>query len=162
MRRFWLSLALFGCAGTSGPAPRATNLPSSQVLALDGRPTSLRAELAGAVSVIDLWATWCTACEQERPKLERLHAAYQGQGLRVIGLDVGEEPSVVAGYLAEHRVAYPVYLDPDFRMADALGDKRLPTLLVVDRAGRVTHRSASLDQDTLNELKAQLSAKPAP
>ena len=116
--------------------------------------------MAGSVAVIDLWATWCTACEHERPKLERLYAAYREQGLRVVGLDVGETPSVVSAYLAEQRVGYPVYLDPDFRVADALGEKQLPTILVVDRDGRIVHRAASLDPDTLQHVKALLAGEP--
>jgi thiol-disulfide isomerase/thioredoxin len=112
------------------------------------------------VAVIDLWATWCTACEQERPKLERLHAAYGSQGLRVVGLNVGESTTVVSAYLAENRVSYPIYLDSDFRLADALGEKRLPMILVVDRSGRIVQRSTRLDAETLAVVKAQLVSRP--
>jgi len=111
--------------------------------------------------VLDLWATWCTACQREHPKLERLQAAYAEQGLRVVGLDVGETPEVVRAYLAENRLSFPVYLDPEFRVADALGDNQLPTLLLVDREGRILRRSAALDQAMLEALKAALGAAPS-
>jgi len=156
----WLALGLLGCASVSAPATRATALPPVAITRIDGQPESLKVALAGSVAVIDLWATWCTACEQERPKLERLQAAYGSQGLRVIGLNVGETPSVINAYLAERRISYPIFLDPDFRMADALGEKRLPTILVVDRAGRIVLRSATLDAETLATIKSQLTPKP--
>lgn len=156
----WVLVALLvGCAASPPAAPRAAALPAQSVQSLEGRTTPLRDAVMGSVAVIDLWATWCTACEVERPKLERLSAAYRGQGLRVIGLSVGEAPSVVAAYVADKPFAYPVFLDPEFRVADALGDKQLPTLLLVDRAGRIVHRSASLDQDLLGRIKSLLAAK---
>jgi len=157
MRRFiWLALCLVGCASAGAATPKPTHLPAIEVTRSDGRAEPLEGVLAGSLTVIDLWATWCTACEQERPKLERLNAAYGAQGLRVIGLNVGEAPSVVSAYLGEKRVSYPNYLDPDFRLADALGEKRLPTILVVDPGGRILHRAPSLNADTLALIKSKL------
>ena len=152
-----IALCLVACASGSAVAPRAATLPAVELTRSDGRAESLQVALAGAVTVIDLWATWCTACEQERPKLERLSAAYGAQGLRVIGLNVGESASVVNAYLGENRVSYPVYLDPEFRLADALGEKRLPTILVVEPNGRIVHRSPSLNAETLALIKSRLS-----
>ncbi|MEI9935857.1 MAG: TlpA disulfide reductase family protein [Pseudomonadota bacterium] len=155
----WAGVFSIGC-GAAQPATRASTLPAAQLTRIDGQAESLKAALDGSVAVIDLWATWCTACEQERPKLERLHAAYGSQGLRVIGLDVGEALSVVNAYLAENRISYPIYLDPDFRLADALGEKRLPTILVVSRDGRIVQRSPILDAQTLTVIKSQLGSAP--
>lgn len=159
-RLLWLALCLVSCASASAPAPRASALPPVELTRVDGHSESLKLALAGSVAVIDLWATWCTACEQERPKLERLHAAYGSQGLRVIGLNVGESPSVISAYLTENRISYPIFLDPDFRMADALGEKRLPTILVVDRTGRIVLRSPTLDAETLATIKSELNPRP--
>lgn len=153
----WITVFLSGCASSGAVAPRAATLPAVQLTRSDGQAESLQVALAGSVTVIDLWATWCTACEQERPKLERLRAAYGAQGLRVIGLNVGESASVVTAYLGENRVSYPIYLDPDFRLADALGEKRLPTILVVEPDGRIVHRSPSLNAETLALIKSKLS-----
>jgi cytochrome c biogenesis protein CcmG, thiol:disulfide interchange protein DsbE len=158
MRNFMcVALCVFGCASANPGAPRVAQLPAVELTRSDGRAESLAVALAGSVTVIDLWATWCAACEQERPKLERLRAAYGAQGLRVIGLNVGESASVVSAYLGQNRVSYPVYLDPDFQLADALGEKRLPTILVVEPSGRIVHRSASLNPETLALIRSKLS-----
>ena len=154
----WVALCLVGCGAAPATTPRAAMLPVGEVIRVDGRPESLKVAIAGSVAVIDLWATWCTACEQERPKLERLHAAYAARGLRVIGLNVGEATGVVNAYLTENRISYPIYSDPDFRMADALGEKRLPTILVVDRGGRIVQRSPTLNAETLTVIKSQLGS----
>lgn len=153
-----LGILALGCASARAPEP--ASLPKMALTRSDGRAESLAGALGGSLAVIDLWATWCTACEQERPKLERLQAAYGSQGVRVIGLNVGESPGVVSAYLSANRVSYPVYLDPDFRLADALGEKRLPAILVVDPSGRIVHRSPRLDPETLSTIKARLSSNP--
>lgn len=157
VHRLGLALCLLGCGSAATTAQRPTSLPALELTRSDGRTESLGVALAGSVTVIDLWATWCTACEQERPKLERLQAAYGGRGLRVIGLNVGESRGVVDSYLGANRVSYPIYLDPDFRLADALGEKRLPTILVVDAGGHILHRAASLNAETLALIKSKLS-----
>ncbi len=158
----WAGIFSIGCgsAQSAQSAAHAVALPAAQLARVGGHAESLKAALDGSVAVIDLWASWCTACEQERPKLERLHANYASQGLRVIGLNVGETPSVVSAYLTENRISYPIFLDPDFQMADALGEKRLPTILVVDRNGRIVHRSPSLDAETLAAIRSQLGSAP--
>jgi len=158
--RAWIWLGILGIGCASAGAPQPLSLPPMALTRSDGRAESLQGALGGAVAVIDLWATWCTACEQERPKLERLHAAYGSHGVRVIGLNVGESPGVVSAYLSANRVSYPIYLDPDFRLADALGEKRLPAILVVDQSGRIVHRSPRLDPETLSTIKARLSSNP--
>ena len=156
-----LCALLLSCAAAPPPAKSVT-LPPLSLQRPDGQASSFQDALGSSVAVIDLWATWCTACERERPKLARLDAAYRSQGLRVIGLNVGETPSTVSAYLTEHSLPYAVYLDPEFRVADALGDHQLPTILVVDRAGQIVHRSPSLDAATLTLVRSLLAGTTAP
>ncbi len=158
----WLGALLVACA--SAPLrPEAESLPALALERSDGKLSSFQAELGGAVAVVDLWATWCTACELQRPKLARLDAAYRARGLRVIGLDVGESQSVVRDYVSEHPLPYPTYLDPELHIADALGGARtLPLILVVDRGGHIVHRAAGLDAATLKQVKVLLAESQAP
>jgi thiol-disulfide isomerase/thioredoxin len=150
-------MLLAGCASAGPPRAQTARLPALALQRPDGQASSFSEALGGSVAVIDLWATWCTACERERPKLARLDAAYRTQGLRVIGLNVGEAASVVSAYLTEHPMPYAVYLDPEFRVADALGDHQLPTILVVDREGHIVRRSPSLDAPTLSQVQRLLA-----
>ncbi len=155
--RVLLCGVLVSCASAGPSRVQSVTLPALALQRPDGQASSFHEALGDCVAVIDLWATWCTACERERPKLARLDTAYRTQGLRVIGLNVGESPSVVSAYLTLHSLPYAIYLDPEFRVADALGDHELPTILVVDRKGRIVHRSSSLDAPTLSQVKALLA-----
>lgn len=147
---------LSACTAQAPPHAPVTALPVADLVTIDGRDASLQSAVGGSVAVVDLWATWCAACQRERPKLERLYGAFAARGLRVVGVNVGEEPSVVVAYLAENHVPYPNYLDPAFHLADALGERRVPAVLVIDRGGRIVHRSGSLDRETLESVEALL------
>jgi thiol-disulfide isomerase/thioredoxin len=156
---FALCLSLSACAPRAG-APRVAHLPDAKVMTLEGRATSLRDAIGGRVAVLDFWATWCEACEEERGKLARLSAAYAKSGLVVVGLNVGEEPERVAEYVRRHAVPYPVYLDPEFRMAQALDESNLPSVLVVAPSGQVVHRSTQLDRETVQRVSKLLRDNP--
>ncbi len=149
-----LSPLVAGCASSS--TPRASVLPVRDFVSVDGTRVARERALGQRATVVDLWATWCAACEKERPKLERLHRAFAKQGLSVLGVNEGEERSVVVRYLASNPISYPVYLDPDFGLSEALGDNELPAILVIDKDGRIVHRSRALDQETLDRVRELL------
>lgn len=112
----------------------------------------------GRVAVVDFWATWCEACKDGIPKLARLASAYATTDLLVVGVDVGEDASRVAAYRQKVEIPYPVYYDPEYRLADSLGADRLPTLLVVDRSGQIVHRGEQLDEEALAVIRRLLGA----
>jgi thiol-disulfide isomerase/thioredoxin len=113
---------------------------------LDGRAADLGA-LDGGVTLINFWATWCPACVNELPILERLHLS--GRGVRVIAIAVDREggPQQVLRYLQKLNVRrLPVYLDPEgvIAYADQKNERKAPFALygmpisyVIDRAGRI-------------------------
>ncbi len=142
---------------TSQPPAERVVLPDVAVQSLEGKTFSLTGLTRGHVVVVDLWATWCKACEVEHPKLVRLARGYASKKLLVLGIDVGEEREVVESYLGRRDFGYPVFLDPDFALPDALGEKELPLLLVVDTNGGIAHRSDELDERTLAVVRRVLA-----
>ena len=125
--------------------PARTVLPLRPA-GLDGRPADLGA-LAGRVTLINFWATWCPACVNELPILERLHLS--DSGVRVIAIAVDREggPQKVLRYLQKLNVRrLPVYLDPegDIAHADQNNARKAPFAMfgmpisyLMDRAGRI-------------------------
>ena len=45
-------------------------------------------DLKGKVSVVDLWAIWCTPCVKEIPIYNQLYDAFQGQDVAIAGIAV--------------------------------------------------------------------------
>ncbi|MBI4955870.1 MAG: TlpA family protein disulfide reductase, partial [Myxococcales bacterium] len=134
-------------------------LPTTTVVGLDGTSASLADVVRGRVTVIDLWASWCTACRATSARVARLAKIYAATDLLVVGLDVGEDRDTVAAFLEGGPPPHPVYLDPDFHFADALGRRELPAVVFVDRHGTVRRVASTLDESGV-DLARGLLAEP--
>jgi thiol-disulfide isomerase/thioredoxin len=111
--------------------------------------------------VVDFFATWCAPCRESMPRLQAVADEHAGRGLVVVGVDVGEDAADVAPFVHDVGVRYPIFLDPDFTLADAVGAKRVPALLVVGADGRILHRAHELDAATRATVEAALAPPPA-
>lgn len=119
----------------------------------------LKAAIAGKPALVSLWATWCDACAKEQPALVRIDGWAKEHGAVVVGLAVGEPLDTVTTYTAEHRLPWLVLVDEEFRFADALGEKRVPTTLVVDREGRVVYTGGAVDERSVAAFRKVVAAQ---
>lgn len=90
--------------------------------------------------LLTFWATWCTACKDELPALQRFEQRYSSDGLKVLAVDYRETSNErMRQYLAGIGVTLQSVIDPQAAIATAYGvDIGLPVNIVVDRAGSVT------------------------
>jgi thiol-disulfide isomerase/thioredoxin len=124
-------------------------------------PVTLLEAAGGRPMVIDFFATWCGPCRESMPRLQALADEHRGRGLVVVGVDVGEDAADVAPFVTDVGVRYPIFLDKDFALADAVGAKSVPALLVVGADGRILHRAQKLDAATRAAVDAALAPPPA-
>lgn len=164
---FLIALALAvapAACGTQAPAPPAPTqaargvLPAVPVATLAGDRTEVARFAGGRVALVSLWATWCDACKKEMDALNRLDATTAAsREAVVIGVAVGEEPGTVAEFTRKRGLRYAQLVDEDFAFADALGQRRVPTTLVVDRHGRIVFRGDALDARGLEALRQAIA-----
>jgi thiol-disulfide isomerase/thioredoxin len=153
-----LALVLSACAGARKPAPHPLVGTTANVTAsdLDGREVSVAAD-TGRVRVVDFWATWCEPCREQLPALDRLARAYGERGLAVYGVAFDEDLAMVEAFVREAPVAFPILWDKGgARLSDPYGITRLPTTLVVDRAGRVRSVHLGFDLAAERALEAEV------
>jgi peroxiredoxin len=134
-------------------------LPSIELVTLEGQPARVQALTSGKVALLAFWAPWCDACTAEFAALGRLQANVVPHGAVVIAVAVGEPRAKVAQYVAAWNLHYPHLIDEQFRLADALGQRRVPATVVLDREGRVTYAGGALDPAALAALRAALAAQ---
>lgn len=139
MRRTFALLALL--ALTAAPAlaiPRPGDpAPPLALAGADGRPVALAA-LRGHAVYLNFFATWCGPCRVETPDIIALAKAYAGRGLRVVGIDVGEDAAKARGFAREFGVPYALAVDPDSRTrASYGGGLYFPLHVFIDPAGVV-------------------------
>ncbi len=108
---------------------------------LEGSPVDLTS-LAGSVSLVNLWATWCIPCRAEMPHLDALAQNYKDRGLRVIGisLDAPNRKPRVLKFVEDHTLGFEIWVDSKGKGMSHFSDPSLPTNLLIDREGRVVWR----------------------
>jgi peroxiredoxin len=167
LRSLPLLLAV-GCATAAPvagapPSNAATTqaLPPIELTTLDGQAMHIADVAAGRPALVSLWATWCEACVGELDDLVRLDAATRPIGAVVIAISVGEPRARVADFVRRRGLPYAQLVDEEFRLADALGQTRVPATLVLDRGGRIVYRGAAFDEGALAALRRLVPAQAA-
>lgn len=118
------------------PAKRQS-LPAVSEDVLNPPPERLDlASLRGAPAFIDVWASWCLSCEEEAPVIARLAREFRGC-VRFIGIDVQDSRGAGRSFVRRHGLAFPHLFDPDGSVAAKLAVYGIPTMLLVDREGRI-------------------------
>lgn len=94
-------------------------------------------DLRGRVVLLDFWASWCPACRQQAPILDRFVRSRSSDEVLVVGVNTGDERDAAVSFARSRDLAYPVVLDEDQAVAAAYDATTLPRLFVVDRGGRI-------------------------
>lgn len=105
---------------------------------LDGRPVRL-GDFRGHPLLLNFWATWCTACQDEMPAIQASLSHHRAQGLQVLAVDYREQDTAaMRRYLLGLHVQFRGALDPDGRIAEAYDVSiGLPVSVFVDAKGIV-------------------------
>lgn len=108
---------------------------------LEGNPVTSDEIFSGhAVTMINMWATWCEPCKKELPALAEMAEEYEKKGCRIIGLCLdAEDEETVAEARAILEAAGVSYLNivPFKGRSRLLPNKVYPTTYFVDENGTI-------------------------
>lgn len=90
----------------------------------------------GEIVVLAFWSSWCSPCRAELGQLETAWRAHPA-GTQVLGIDVDDSPSPASSVLRHAGVTFPNVADPDSSVAGAYRIAGTPTIVILDRRGRV-------------------------
>lgn len=108
-------------------------LPEFALPGIDG-PALASASFKGEPRLLNVWASWCAACPQEHPVLERIAA----EGFPVYGIAWKDKPEDSRAFLTRFGNPYAgLGADQSGRTAIDLGVTGAPETFVVDKKGRV-------------------------
>ena len=141
------ALTLAACGGSD---ESGETLPDVDITGLTSGESIQLSDIEGP-AVVNLWATWCAPCRAEIPDFEEVHQARSGE-VRFVGINVGEDPAVAAGFIDEVGATYDQFADLDGEVSTELRATSMPVTVVIDEDGVITTRHLGpLDQQGLNE-----------
>jgi thiol-disulfide isomerase/thioredoxin len=112
---------------------------------LEGKTFDL-AGLRGQVVLVHYWATWCEPCKQDMAVLRQLQAKYGRMGFSLVGVNLDNQQREATSFLTSTRLPWPQLFEEgglDSRLATELGILTLPTMILIDKQGRVVSRNIS-------------------
>jgi len=129
--------------GAPAPAIRARPLESDREVTLEA--------YRGRVVVLAFVATWCGACRRMAPNLDALLDDHRDEGLEVLAL-THESRTRIRAHVQQRSPRIP-WLQCTGRTAVTYGADGLPTLVVIDRAGRVRATYQGARDGTADRLR---------
>jgi peroxiredoxin len=120
---------------------------------LHGQPWTLK-KLSGKIVLVNFWATWCPPCRKEIPDLEALYQRFQSSGLIVLAIS-DEDANQVETFVAEHKMTYPILLDPGRKVNSLFQVDGIPKSFVYDRKGNLV--AQSIDMRTRDQFLRMLA-----
>jgi thiol-disulfide isomerase/thioredoxin len=114
------------------PADVGSVLPDFQLTPISNSKSAKLSDFHSKVLLVNFWATWCEACMEEMPSLVALREAYKDKGFEVLGINLDQNASsVVPHALKQFKMDFPVFQDPENKIADYFDIHAIPLSVVL-------------------------------
>lgn len=158
-------IPLSACGTTSGTGTSASNGAEIRAFKADDivtqAPFDLAKHLGKDVVLVSFWATFCEPCKAEMPFLQAFHDRHAAAGLTIVSVDIDgpDTEAEVAPYVRKQGYTYPIVIDRDGSIAQALNPtSSAPYSLVIGRDGKVKKRLSGFQPAEAPALEKELEA----
>ena len=120
------------------PAKIAVDAPAPDFQLKDIKGQEVRlGELQGRPVLLVFATTWCPYCREEIPRIKEIYGQGREKKLEVLNIYVNETESKVAEFATKYALPYRVLLDKDGNVAERYQVRGVPTLVLLDRQGKI-------------------------
>ena len=136
----------------------SSTIPDLKIKLLDGSTTTIHTLVEEGPLMIDFWATWCVPCKKVMKYLDQYQQDYNEQGFKVlmINQDTPRSLAKVKSYVRAQDYQFFVGLDPNKTIAKKLNGMVMPTLILVDKGGKVKWRHQGFIPGEEVEINTQI------
>ena len=119
-------------------------------------------DLKGAVSLVNVFGSWCVACQVEHPMLMQIRA--EGS-VQLVGINWRDTRPDAQAWLARHGDPYHrIAFDDESALAIELGVTGAPETFIVDQGGRIRYKftgpiTPEVWRDTILPIVASLAVE---
>jgi cytochrome c biogenesis protein CcmG, thiol:disulfide interchange protein DsbE len=142
----------------------ATDLPAVTGLERNGEPVPgiMPADFKSAVTILNVWASWCVPCRDEAPLLVRLAG---DKRIRIIGINYKDQADNARRFLGRYGNPFAASgADTNGRAAIEWGVYGVPETFIIGRDGRIAYKLVgpltpeNLEQVVRPEIEKALAA----
>lgn len=134
-----IGLALSSDVGLVGPGSDAPDFYALDVRT--GDTLQFRKAFARQVVLLNVWATWCPACEEEMPSMQRLYEQLGSEGLKVVAVSIDKgAPGFVLRWVEERDLTFDILQDLAGRIEQVYQTTGVPESFVIDRDGVIVKK----------------------
>ena len=117
-----------------------------------GEPLDLSA-YKGKVVMVDFWASWCGPCRKSFPWLNKMQKEKSGKGLVILGVNVDENSDDAKKFLEKYPASFKLVFDPKGKHPTYYNILGMPTTLIFDRKGVLTHQHVGFKDKKMTEYE---------
>ena len=140
-----------------GRAAPQTNLPPIDGLMREGVPVPGLApkDFPGAVTLVNVWASWCVPCHDEVPFLDQLS---KDKRIRVAGINYKDQADNARRFIGRYGNPFAVVgNDANGRAAIEWGVYGVPETFLIGRDGRIVYKQIGpITDETLPALEREI------
>jgi len=117
-----------------------TPLPAVEGLVRNGAPVPgiSNADFKGAVSLVNVWASWCVPCHDEAPLLMQLA---DDKRIRILGINYKDQPENARRFVGRYGNPFmAVGADANGRASIDWGVYGVPETFLIGRDGRIAYK----------------------
>jgi peroxiredoxin len=132
----WALQQSFDNMGITKPRTEKT-APDFSLQDIKGNMVNL-ADFRGKSILLNFWATWCEACKEEMPSMQRLYDTLSDQGVEVVAISIDRRNfDRIKEYAEEYNLTFPILWDPDQKVRKHYYIMGLPTTYLIDPEGKL-------------------------
>jgi cytochrome c biogenesis protein CcmG, thiol:disulfide interchange protein DsbE len=120
--------------GARAPDFRAIDLAT-------GDSVSFREHYDGAVTLVNIWATWCIPCRVEMPAMERVYRDLAPRGFKIAAISIDEgSPEDVRAFGQELGLSFDLLQDRSTAVQQTYQTTGVPESFLINRHGVIVKR----------------------
>ena len=130
-----------------------TLAPEFTLPTMDGKKFSLKEALSKGPVVAAFFKISCPVCQFALPYLERIHKAYGGQNVTIVGISQNQKKDT-ATFNKEFGLTFPVLLDDttSYPVSNAYGLTNVPSIFWIAQGGEIEISSVGWIRKDLEEV----------
>lgn len=161
-----LSMAIVGCQSTDGKLINGMQLPDIELPDANGQAIAL-SSLQGKLVLVDVWASWCTPCRKQNPKIVAIYNKYKdasfdgAEGFAVYNISLDSDREAWLKAIKQDKLNWPTHVSElkgwESKAVETYKIDAVPTSFLIDESGMII--GTDLNYRQLEQILQKRSAK---